>query len=41
MRIYKVKKEDILGRDLKSANGFNEGKKKKKVRPTSRRRAIV
>ncbi|KAF8513006.1 oligosaccharyl transferase STT3 subunit [Hysterangium stoloniferum] len=41
VRIYKVKQEDILGRDLKSANAFGEGKKKKRVRPTSRRRAIV
>ncbi|KAF8585405.1 glycosyltransferase family 66 protein [Ramaria rubella] len=41
VRIYKVKKEDILGRDLKSANAFAAGKKKKRSRPTARRRAIV
>jgi len=41
VRIYQVKKEDILGRDLKSANAFGEGKKRKRVRPTSRRRSIV
>ncbi|KAF8957127.1 oligosaccharyl transferase STT3 subunit [Flammula alnicola] len=34
VRIYEVKKEDLLGRDLKSANA-------KRSKPTSRRRAIV
>ncbi|KAF8515919.1 glycosyltransferase family 66 protein [Gautieria morchelliformis] len=41
VRIYKVKKEDILGRDLKSANAFAGGKKRKRTRPTSRRRATL
>ncbi|GJJ11524.1 oligosaccharyl transferase stt3 subunit [Clathrus columnatus] len=40
VRIYKVKKDDILGRDLKSANAFNEGKKRKRTRPGARRRSI-
>ncbi|KAG6828501.1 hypothetical protein H0H92_007776 [Tricholoma furcatifolium] len=41
VRIYEVKKEDPLGRDLKTANAFAEGKKRKRSKPTSRRRAIV
>ncbi|KAF9529008.1 oligosaccharyl transferase STT3 subunit [Crepidotus variabilis] len=41
VRIYQVKKEDPLGRDLKSANAFSEGKKRKRGKPTSRRRALV
>ncbi|KAG8908595.1 oligosaccharyl transferase stt3 subunit [Tulasnella sp. 403] len=40
VRIYQVKKDDILGRDHKSANAFMEGKKRKRTRPTSRRRAL-
>jgi len=40
VRIYEVKREDILGRDHKSANAFMDGKKRKKVRPTSRRRPL-
>lgn len=31
VRIYQVKKEDSLGRDLKSANAFLEGKKRKRA----------
>ncbi|KAJ3850695.1 oligosaccharyl transferase STT3 subunit [Lentinula lateritia] len=41
VRIYKVRKEDTLGRDLKTANGFAQGKKRKRSKPVSRRRAIV
>lgn len=41
VRIYQVKKEDPLGRDLKSANAFAQGKKKKKSKPLVRRKAIV
>ncbi|KZT07345.1 glycosyltransferase family 66 protein [Laetiporus sulphureus 93-53] len=41
VRIYQVKKDDILGRDLKAANAFSEGKKKKKTKPQPRRRAIA
>ncbi|KAG8964915.1 oligosaccharyl transferase stt3 subunit [Tulasnella sp. 419] len=40
VRIYQVKKDDPLGRDHKSANAFSDGKKKKRVRPNSRRRAL-
>ncbi|KAL4249883.1 STT3 family protein [Abortiporus biennis] len=41
VRIYQVKKEDLLGRDLKSANAFEQGKKRKRTKPSARRRAIV
>jgi dolichyl-diphosphooligosaccharide--protein glycosyltransferase len=41
VRIYAVKKEDPLGRDLKSANAFAEGKKRKRTKPMTRRRAIL
>ncbi|KAF6753521.1 hypothetical protein DFP72DRAFT_1170937 [Ephemerocybe angulata] len=41
VRLYQVRKEDILGRDLKSANAFEKGKKRKRSKPLSRRRAIV
>ncbi|KAF5388631.1 hypothetical protein D9757_004872 [Collybiopsis confluens] len=41
VRIYKVRKEDPLGRDLKTANAFAQGKKRKRGRVGSRRRAIV
>ncbi|KAJ7708709.1 oligosaccharyl transferase STT3 subunit [Mycena rosella] len=41
VRIYEVRKEDLLGRDLKSANAFALGKKRKRSKPVSRRRAIV
>ena len=41
VRIYQVKKEDSLGRDLKSANAFVEGKKRKRAKPPVRRKAIV
>jgi dolichyl-diphosphooligosaccharide--protein glycosyltransferase len=41
VRIYEVKKEDPLGRDHKIANAFAGGKKRKRTRPTSRRRALV
>ncbi|THH22131.1 hypothetical protein EUX98_g8248 [Antrodiella citrinella] len=41
VRIFQVKKEDLLGRDLKSANSFDQGKKKKRSKPSSRRRAIL
>ncbi|KAK0438691.1 oligosaccharyl transferase STT3 subunit [Desarmillaria tabescens] len=41
VRIYQVKKEDDLGRDLKSANAFSQGKKRKRSKPVSKRRAIV
>ncbi|KAH7923965.1 glycosyltransferase family 66 protein [Leucogyrophana mollusca] len=41
VRIYQVKKEDVLGRDLKSANAFAQGKKRKRSKPVSRRKALV
>ncbi|KAF4610819.1 hypothetical protein D9613_007270 [Agrocybe pediades] len=41
VRIYQVKKEDPLGRDLKSANAFEQGKKRKRTKPAPRRRAII
>lgn len=41
VRIYEVKKDDILGRDLKVANGFAEGKKRKRSKPISRRKAVA
>ncbi|KAF8692593.1 STT3 subunit, partial [Rhizoctonia solani] len=41
VRIYKVKQDDPLGRDHKVANAFAAGKKRKRVRPTSRRKALV
>ena len=41
VRIYQVKKDDLLGRDLKSANAFSEGKKRKRAKPIVRRKAIV
>ncbi|KAH8110756.1 glycosyltransferase family 66 protein [Phellopilus nigrolimitatus] len=41
VRIYQVKKEDLLGRDLKSANAFADGKKRKRTRPLPRRKALV
>ncbi|CAL1714410.1 unnamed protein product [Somion occarium] len=41
VRIYQVKKEDLLGRDLKSANAFALGKKRKRTKPASRRKAIL
>ncbi|KII85991.1 glycosyltransferase family 66 protein [Plicaturopsis crispa FD-325 SS-3] len=41
VRIYQVRKEDPLGRDLKSANAFADGKKRKRSKPTARRRAIA
>ena len=41
VRIYQVKKEDPLGRDLKAANAFANGKKRKKSKPLSRRRAVA
>ncbi|KDE07519.1 dolichyl-diphosphooligosaccharide-protein glycosyltransferase subunit stt3 [Microbotryum lychnidis-dioicae p1A1 Lamole] len=36
VRIYAVKKEDSLGRDLKSANAFAGGKRKKRVKPAKK-----
>ena len=41
VRIYQVKKDDPLGRDLKSANAFSEGKKRKRAKPAVKRKAIV
>jgi dolichyl-diphosphooligosaccharide--protein glycosyltransferase len=41
VRIYQVKKEDPLGRDLKSANAFDQGKKRKRTRPPVRRRTLA
>ncbi|OBZ73701.1 Dolichyl-diphosphooligosaccharide--protein glycosyltransferase subunit stt3 [Grifola frondosa] len=41
VRIYQVKKDDLLGRDLKSANTFAQGKKRKRTKPPVRRRAVV
>ncbi|KAH8991717.1 Oligosaccharyl transferase STT3 subunit [Lactarius akahatsu] len=41
VRIYQVKKDDPLGRDLKSANAFDQGKKRKRTRPPVRRRSLA
>jgi dolichyl-diphosphooligosaccharide--protein glycosyltransferase len=41
VRIFQVKKEDTLGRDLKSAGAFANGKKRKRSKPVARRRAIA
>ncbi|KAH9926986.1 oligosaccharyl transferase STT3 subunit [Fomitopsis serialis] len=41
VRIYQVKKEDPLGRDLRTANAFEQGKKRKRSKPAARRRANV
>lgn len=41
VRIYQVRKEDPLGRDLKSANAFEKGKKRKRSKPQQRRRVAV
>jgi len=41
VRIYKVKGEDVLGRDHRVANSFDEGKKRKRGKPLVRRKAIV
>ncbi|EUC54830.1 dolichyl-diphosphooligosaccharide-protein glycosyltransferase subunit STT3 [Rhizoctonia solani AG-3 Rhs1AP] len=41
VRIYKVKTDDPLGRDHKIANAFAAGKKRKRVRPASRRKTLV
>ncbi|KAF8141449.1 glycosyltransferase family 66 protein [Boletus edulis] len=40
VRIYAVKGDDILGRDHKTAQGFSEGKKRKRSKPISRRKNI-
>ncbi|KAF8628942.1 hypothetical protein AX15_003631 [Amanita polypyramis BW_CC] len=41
VRIYQVKKEDNLGREHKRAGEFAQGKKRKRSKPLSRRRAIA
>jgi len=41
VRIYEVKREDVLGREHRAANAFGAGKKGKRFRPTSKRRTIV
>ncbi|EPT01100.1 hypothetical protein FOMPIDRAFT_159423 [Fomitopsis schrenkii] len=41
VRIYQVKKDDLLGRDLRTANAFEQGKKRKRSKPVARRKAIV
>ncbi|KZT21014.1 glycosyltransferase family 66 protein [Neolentinus lepideus HHB14362 ss-1] len=41
VRIFQVKKEDLLGRDLKSANGFAQGKKRKRSKPPVKRRVLA
>ncbi len=41
VRIYQVRKEDNLGRDHKTANTFAQGKKRKRSKPQSRRRAMA
>ncbi|KAM0787585.1 oligosaccharyl transferase stt3 subunit [Microbotryomycetes sp. NB124-2] len=38
VRIYAVKKEDELGRDLKAANAFGQGKRKKRAKVARKRR---
>ncbi|KAI0317226.1 Oligosaccharyl transferase STT3 subunit [Amylostereum chailletii] len=40
VRIFQVKKEDPLGRDLKTANAFAQGKKRKRTKPPVRRKAL-
>ncbi|EIW75124.1 glycosyltransferase family 66 protein [Coniophora puteana RWD-64-598 SS2] len=40
VRIYEVKKDDVLGRDHKLANAFSQGKKRKRSKPLARRRAV-
>ncbi|VDC05188.1 unnamed protein product [Peniophora sp. CBMAI 1063] len=40
VRIYAVKKDDPLGRDWKTANSFEAGKKRKKTKPPVRRKAL-
>ncbi|KAF9820545.1 hypothetical protein IEO21_01248 [Rhodonia placenta] len=40
VRIYQVKKDDPLGRDLKTANAFAQGKKRKRSKPQVRRKAV-
>jgi dolichyl-diphosphooligosaccharide--protein glycosyltransferase len=40
VRIYAVKEDDELGRDHKSANAFNAGKKRKKGKIARRRFAL-
>ncbi|CCM02664.1 uncharacterized protein FIBRA_04768 [Fibroporia radiculosa] len=41
VRIYQVKKDDLLGRDLKTANAFAQGKKRKRTKPQPRRKALA
>jgi dolichyl-diphosphooligosaccharide--protein glycosyltransferase len=41
VRIYEVKGDDLLGRDLKSANAFGQGKKRKRSKPPLRRKAVL
>ncbi|KAH8810347.1 oligosaccharyl transferase STT3 subunit [Flagelloscypha sp. PMI_526] len=41
VRIYEVKKDDPLGRDHKSANAFEAGKKRKKGKPNVGRRKAL
>jgi len=41
VRIYKVKQEDDLGRDHRSASAFAAGKKRKKSKPIVRRRFVL
>ncbi|KDQ19480.1 glycosyltransferase family 66 protein [Botryobasidium botryosum FD-172 SS1] len=40
VRLYQVKKEDALGRDHRTASAFASGKKRKRTRPTTKRRAL-
>ncbi|KAK4051175.1 oligosaccharyl transferase stt3 subunit [Microbotryomycetes sp. JL201] len=40
VRIYAVKKEDDLGRDLKAANAFGQGKRKKRAKVAKKRRSV-
>ncbi|KAK4704908.1 dolichyl-diphosphooligosaccharide---protein glycosyltransferase, partial [Phenoliferia sp. Uapishka_3] len=42
VRIYEVKKEDILGRDHKAANAFKDGKRKKRTKvPKKVKRSVT
>jgi dolichyl-diphosphooligosaccharide--protein glycosyltransferase len=41
VRIFEVKKDDLLGRDHRSRSAFEQGKKRKRSKPTSRRRALA
>jgi len=41
VRIYAVKKDELLGRDHKSANAFAGGRKRKRARPAQKKRILA